>query len=96
MTESNNPYIGVFPGKPTETYELVEHPAHYNQQVPGVECIDVIQWFPTNVGLVIKHLWRAGSKPDNPRLLDLEKALVYLLKEIEREKFLAEKEKSHV
>lgn len=88
MTEPSNPYIGVFPNKPPNMYELVEHPAHYNNQVPGIECIDVIQWFPTNVGLVIKHLWRAGSKPENPRLLDLEKALVYLQKEIEREKFL--------
>jgi len=67
----------------TCTRNTVNHPSHYNQHPSGVECIDIIQWFPYNVGAVIKHLWRADLKGD--RLEDLQKALTYLEKEIERE-----------
>jgi len=64
--------------------ETINHPQHYNQHPSNVECLTIIRWFPYNIGAVIKHLWRAGLKGD--RLQDLEKALVYLQDEIEREK----------
>jgi len=61
----------------------VDHPKHYNTHSSGIECIDVIEEFPYNVGAAIKHLWRAGLKGE--RLEDLEKAAWYIQREIERE-----------
>jgi hypothetical protein len=61
--------------------EVVDHPAHYNQ-IPGIECIDVIEHFSYPIGVVIKHLWRAGLKGE--AMEDLKKAQWYLNREIER------------
>ena len=60
----------------------VDHPAHYNQHPTGVECIDIIEHFNFNIGVAIKHLWRAGLKGE--ALEDLQKAAWYLQREIER------------
>lgn len=60
----------------------VDHPEHYNQHPTGVECIDIIEHFNFNVGVTIKHLWRAGLKGD--ALEDLQKAAWYLQREIKR------------
>lgn len=59
----------------------VNHPNHYNQ-IPGIECIDVVENFDFNVGNAIKYLWRAGLKHD--ALEDLQKAAWYCNREIER------------
>lgn len=64
-------------------YETVDHPEHYNQ-IPGIECIDVVEHMSFPIGTVIKHLWRAGLKPSAPQLEDLRKARWYLNHEIER------------
>lgn len=61
--------------------ESVNHPAHYNQ-IPGIECIDVVEHFNFNIGNVIKYAWRAGLKSD--AVEDLKKALWYCQREIER------------
>lgn len=58
----------------------VDHPGHYNQ-VPGVECIDVVEHFSFLRGSAIKYLWRAGSKNDLRE--DLEKAKWYIQREID-------------
>ena len=42
--------------------EHVDHPKHYNKHPSGVECIDIIEHFPTNIGMSMKHMWRAGEK----------------------------------
>ena len=60
---------------------MVDHPEHYNN-IPGIECIDVVENFNFNLGCVIKYVWRAGFK--GTRLEDLKKALWYLQREIER------------
>ena len=61
----------------------VNHPEHYNQ-IPGIECIDVAECFGFNIGNVIKYAWRAGLKdPDDP-ITDLQKAVWYAQREIER------------
>lgn len=57
----------------------VDHPKHYNQ-VPGVECIDVVKHFNFQRGNAIKYLWRAGEKGDPVR--DLQKAMWYIESEI--------------
>ncbi len=64
--------------------DSVDHPKHYNEHPSGVECIDVVEHFPFNVGNAIKYLWRAGLKGD--RVEDLRKAAWYVEREIERER----------
>lgn len=59
--------------------DTVNHPTHYGQ-VPGVECIDVVENFPFNRGNAIKYLWRAGAKGDTAE--DLRKAIWYIQREL--------------
>lgn len=65
-----------------ESSEAVDHPQHYNNDVSGVECIDVIEDKSFNIGNAIKYLWRAGNK--GKLLEDLKKARWYVNREIER------------
>ena len=65
-------------------YEKIVHPEHYNKHPSGVECIDIIRWFPFNIGVAIKHLWRAGLKPGEKAVEDIKKAIWYLQDEVER------------
>ena len=66
-----------------ENREMVDHPTHYNN-VPGVECIDVVRYFDFDRGNAIKYIWRAGSKPEmgmtteEKEIEDLKKAIWYL------------------
>lgn len=59
----------------------VDHPSHYNQ-IPGIECIDVVENFNFNIGNAIKYLWRAGLKDD--AIEDLKKAAWYCQRELDR------------
>lgn len=61
----------------------VNHPEHYNTHPKGIECIDVIEDFPFNLGNAIKYIWRAGIKSENVKE-DLEKAIWYINREIQR------------
>lgn len=63
--------------------DRVNHPKHYNAHPAGIECIDVVEHMTFNVGNAIKYLWRAGLKTKDP-IEDLEKALWYVAREIER------------
>lgn len=60
----------------------VNHPKHYNNNPSGIECIDVVVHLPFNVGSAMKYLWRYNDK-GNP-IQDLEKAIWYAQREIER------------
>lgn len=60
----------------------VNHPKHYAETVPGIECIEVTQHFNFNRGNAIKYIWRAGHK--NDEIEDLKKAIQYLNFEIQR------------
>jgi hypothetical protein len=63
--------------------ERVNHPAHYNQNPSGTECIDVVEHMPFNVGTAMKHLWRCGFKGSPAdALTDLGKALWYTAREL--------------
>jgi hypothetical protein len=62
----------------------VNHPKHYNLHPAGIECIDVVEYMTFNVGIAIKHLWRAGLKDGEPSLKDLDKALWYINREKDR------------
>lgn len=61
----------------------VNHPSHYTSHPSSVECITITEHFCFNIGNAIKYLWRAGLKTKDP-IQDLEKALFYVKREIER------------
>lgn len=70
--------------------DTVNHPAHYNTQPSGVECIEITEHFNFNIGNAIKYLWRAGLEGDAGE--DLRKARWYVDREISR---LAEQAARH-
>jgi hypothetical protein len=70
--------------KTNEHHEAVDHPRHYNEHPSGIECINVIEHFNFNTGSALKYIWRAGLKPGAERTEDLEKAIWYLNREIQR------------
>ena len=63
--------------------DTVDHPSHY-QNVPGIECKDVIGWFPGHVACAIKYLWRCGYKTGADPIEDLRKSIKFIEFEIER------------
>ena len=73
-----------------QSHDAVTHPLHYTSHPAGIECIEVVEHFPFSIGTAIKYLWRAGLKGD--AIEDLEKAVWYVRREIERRKKLAAKE----
>ena len=64
--------------------EAVDHPKHYNTHPSGVECIDVVEHMGFNLGNAIKYIWRCDHKGKHNE--DLEKAIWYIKREIERRK----------
>ena len=68
-------------------HDPVNHPKHYNSHPSGVECIQITEHMPFNVGNAIKYLWRAGEK--GSQVQDLEKAAWYVAREIARLKAAA-------
>lgn len=67
-------------------YEAVNHPAHYGGQDDPYEPIKVIEHFDLgfNTGNALKYLLRAGRKPGVSYAEDLQKAVWYLQREIDR------------
>ena len=65
-----------------EKPDMVTSPPHYTQHPSGVECIQITQHMSFCVGNAVKYLWRAGLK--GPPIEDMEKAVWYINKEIER------------
>ena len=63
----------------------INHPDYY--QSGGIEVSDFIEAFNLNfnLGNVIKYVARAGRKPNEDALTALQKAKVYLEREIARE-----------
>lgn len=65
-------------------YEKINHPNHY--QGRKMEAIQVIEAYDLNfsLGSAIKYILRAGAKPNESFEEDLNKAIWYLNREIER------------
>lgn len=61
--------------------DQVHHPEHY-QNIPNIECIDVVEWMNFNLGNAVKYIWRADQK--GQAITDLQKAIWYINREIER------------
>lgn len=66
------------------TSDGVDHPQHYNDHPANIECIDIVEHYGFNIGNAMKYLWRAGLKPGETVLKDLEKAAWYVQREIKR------------
>jgi len=66
----------------------VNHPKHYTSHPSGVECIEITEHMIFNLGNATKYIWRADSK-SHP-IEDIEKAIWYLNREIERRKAMDE------
>ena len=64
--------------------DVVNHPAHYTDG--KIEVIDVIEDKGLNFhrGNAVKYIARAGKKDPNREIEDLQKAVWYLNREIER------------
>jgi hypothetical protein len=60
----------------------VDHPSHYNSHPSGVEAIDIVEHLPFNVGNALKYVFRREHKGRERE--DLEKAVWYLRRELER------------
>lgn len=67
-------------------FDPVNHPKHYMSHPSGIECIDVTEHFNFNRGNAMKYIWRAGEKGNE--IQDLEKAVWYIKREIQRLKNL--------
>lgn len=65
------------------TDDPVNHPSHYTSHPSGIECITITEHFNFNIGNAIKYIWRAGLKSSS-NIQDLQKAVWYLNREIER------------
>ena len=64
--------------------DSVNHPKHYTSHPAGIECITVTEWMNFNIGNAIKYLWRAGFKSKDTEIQDLQKAIWYINREIDR------------
>ncbi len=73
-------------GDTQEAYEAVDHPSHYGGAHNPYEAIKVIEaWnLGFNLGNTVKYIARAERK--GATLQDLEKALWYLQREIQKQK----------
>jgi hypothetical protein len=60
----------------------VNHPKHYTSHPSGVECIQVTEHMGFNLGNAMKYIWRCDEKWDS--IEDLNKAVWYINREIER------------
>jgi hypothetical protein len=61
----------------------INNPTHYTAHPSGIECIQITEHMPFNLGNAIKYIWRADLK-HNAHLEDLKKAQWYLAREIQR------------
>ena len=54
----------------------VNAPKHYCSHPSGIECIQIAELLPFNLGSALKYLWRKGLKWDENE--DTKKAIFYL------------------
>jgi hypothetical protein len=60
------------------------NPKHYN----GTGCAEIAENLPGNLAHAITYVWRAGDKPDQPELTEIDKALWWMDREMSRSRFL--------
>jgi hypothetical protein len=64
--------------------DMVNHPPHYTSHPSGVECIQITEHMGFNLGNALKYIWRADLK--GSAVEDLEKAVFYINRELEKRK----------
>ncbi|MDT4813065.1 hypothetical protein FQZ97_460360 [compost metagenome] len=64
-----------------EAADMVNHPPHYKGHPSGIECIEVTERLPFNLGNAFKYVFRHRCKNGRE---DLEKARWYLARELDR------------
>jgi len=64
-----------------EATDMVNHPPHYNGHPSGIECIEVTEQLPFNLGNAFKYVFRHRAKNGRE---DLLKAEWYLRRELDR------------
>jgi hypothetical protein len=64
--------------------DMVNHPPHYTSHPSGVECIQITEHMGFNLGNALKYIWRADLK--GSAVEDLEKAIFYINRELEKRK----------
>ena len=62
----------------------VNAPKHYTSHASGIECIQIAELLPFNLGNAIKYLWRSDLKWDKQE--DTKKAIFYLRRQAEQGK----------
>jgi len=72
------------PGEPdAPALDDAENNSHYKKHPSGVECIEIIQHMPYNVGAAMKYLWRCNDKHSSA-IADLKKSKIMIDFEIKR------------
>lgn len=61
----------------------INRPPHYTSHPSGVECIEIVEHFPYNIGAAMKYLWRSAMKGQTE---DLQKARWHINRELGRMK----------
>lgn len=81
-------FYDVIPGTnipvPENPTDSVNHPPHYTSHPSGIECIQITEHMGFNLGNAFKYIWRADLKGSS--IEDLEKAVWYIRREIDRRK----------
>ena len=65
-------------------HDNVNNPKHYTSHPSGIDCIQITEHMSFCLGNAMKFIWRADLKGD--AIEDLEKAVWYVKREIERRK----------
>jgi hypothetical protein len=65
-------------------HDQVNNPRHYTSHPSGIDCIQITEHMGFNLGNAIKYVWRSDLK--NDAIEDLNKAIWYIQREIERRK----------
>jgi hypothetical protein len=63
-------------------FDIVQKPKHYNVHPSGIECITITEQMRHTIGNAYKYVFRREHKDQT--LQDLEKALFYVNREINR------------
>ena len=64
----------------TKTIDNVNAPKHYCSHESGIECIQIAELLPFNLGNSLKYLWRSDLKWDKQE--DTRKAIFYLRRQV--------------
>lgn len=57
--------------------DMINNPHHYKSHPSGIECIQIVEHLPFNLGNAVKYMFRCDHKHPEP-VLDLKKALWYI------------------